>query len=495
MAQLFNLDESGKLTLANVALSNVTGDVIHQGSYTLWGNSFINGTLTVDTIQANNIINNSPNTKSEVGNWIGQQESEINGVGLQWTWGLESTQLIYRTGNKLYTNASFDLAPTSAYNIDGVAVLKLSGLGPTVQSSNLTSLGKLNSLAVSGDTNLGDFAFFNSTFGRLGLGNEDPSIAIDILENNVNLVLGSPTTNLAIVGTASNHDLSIITDNLARIVVKNNGEVIIGDDASKNGIVRINGSLYVDNLVSDTRIDRSSPLQFKATHDRSIYGLGITWSDDSISKNLILQSSPDRIWSTESIDIDQDKSYYINGQPVVSSSALGSGITLSNLTTVGVLQSLAVSGPATLGSDVTIAGPLNTSSIVLDTDKNNVNISSSSIDASNFISLTVQNSSVVYGDKNSIQLGNPASNRTPIKLFGPVSVNINNPDPDVQFSVNGDIKVADRRFTNGTIAPAQGSFELGDICWNTKPQGGGYIGWVCVLAGTPGNWAPFGLIV
>ena len=117
------------------------------------------------------------------------------------------------------------------------------------------------------------------------------------------------------------------------------------------------------------------------------------------------------------------------------------------------------------------------------------------MDGSNSVRLVAQGNSVVYGDKNSIHVGSASSNRTPIKLFGPVSVNINNPDPDVQFSVNGDIKVADRRFTNGTAAPTQGSFELGDICWNTKPQSNGYIGWVCVVSGNPGTWAPFGAIV
>ncbi|MBA3530447.1 MAG: right-handed parallel beta-helix repeat-containing protein [Ardenticatenales bacterium] len=35
---------------------------------------------------------------------------------------------------------------------------------------------------------------------------------------------------------------------------------------------------------------------------------------------------------------------------------------------------------------------------------------------------------------------------------------------------------------------------LGTIVWNTTPTSGGTIGWVCVAAGRPGTWKPFGAI-
>lgn len=51
----------------------------------------------------------------------------------------------------------------------------------------------------------------------------------------------------------------------------------------------------------------------------------------------------------------------------------------------------------------------------------------------------------------------------------------------------------------GTAAPAaasDGSYDVGDVVWNTAPAGGGatYMGWVCVTAGSPGTWKGFGLI-
>jgi hypothetical protein len=45
-----------------------------------------------------------------------------------------------------------------------------------------------------------------------------------------------------------------------------------------------------------------------------------------------------------------------------------------------------------------------------------------------------------------------------------------------------------RRETEGTAAPAAGTWEQGDRCWNTTPSAGGAPGWVCTTAGTPGTW-------
>jgi hypothetical protein len=45
-----------------------------------------------------------------------------------------------------------------------------------------------------------------------------------------------------------------------------------------------------------------------------------------------------------------------------------------------------------------------------------------------------------------------------------------------------------------TAAPTTGTWDVPDICWNTTPSATGYVGWVCVTAGTPGTWKGFGQI-
>lgn len=43
-------------------------------------------------------------------------------------------------------------------------------------------------------------------------------------------------------------------------------------------------------------------------------------------------------------------------------------------------------------------------------------------------------------------------------------------------------------------APLTGTWPLGWIRWNSSPVAGGKIGWICVMAGTPGTWKAFGTI-
>lgn len=46
-----------------------------------------------------------------------------------------------------------------------------------------------------------------------------------------------------------------------------------------------------------------------------------------------------------------------------------------------------------------------------------------------------------------------------------------------------------------TYAPTSGTWNVGDIVLNANPASGGYIGYVCTVAGTPGTWKSYGAIV
>jgi hypothetical protein len=45
---------------------------------------------------------------------------------------------------------------------------------------------------------------------------------------------------------------------------------------------------------------------------------------------------------------------------------------------------------------------------------------------------------------------------------------------------------------NGSAAPSTGTWAKGSVVFNSSPDIGKQIGWVCTTAGTPGTWAPFG---
>ena len=46
----------------------------------------------------------------------------------------------------------------------------------------------------------------------------------------------------------------------------------------------------------------------------------------------------------------------------------------------------------------------------------------------------------------------------------------------------------------GSAAPTDGDWLVGDKVYNSSPTASGTIGWVCVAAGTPGTWKVFGII-
>lgn len=60
--------------------------------------------------------------------------------------------------------------------------------------------------------------------------------------------------------------------------------------------------------------------------------------------------------------------------------------------------------------------------------------------------------------------------------------------------VLGDPADEGRYMTRGKAPPTRGDHAQGEIVFDSDPRPGGQIGWVCVVAGTPGRWVRFGRI-
>lgn len=61
-------------------------------------------------------------------------------------------------------------------------------------------------------------------------------------------------------------------------------------------------------------------------------------------------------------------------------------------------------------------------------------------------------------------------------------------------SAFGSIEINNNTHASASAAPSTGTWKVGDIVYNTAPTSGGYAGWICTVAGTPGTWKTFGLI-
>ncbi len=461
---------------------------------TLTVSDLSSGSLSVDTLKVKNLIREGA-TEQNIGHWITNTEVQLNGKGFSWSWGEGSSNLQYRTGGKLWTDANFDLAPNKSFMIDGTEVVSKTALGNQIVKSKLREVGNLTHLHVHGDTVLGDFAVFSSNFQRLGINTETPNSTLSIVENDIEIVLGSQQIGKAYIGTYTNHDLVIGTDNQARITARHNGEIIFGEEHAKNSVVRIYGELFVEKLTTDTRTETISPVTFNATRATPLKGLGLVWTEDGASKYFVMEDGPGRLYSSEILDLAQEKYFSIGGRPVLTESSLGTGITKSNLNSVGTLQQLAVSGKTDLLGEVNAEGSLVKVKILAINDGNQqVSIDSRKLETSNQFRISVRNQDAIYVDPGEITLGNTSTPRRPVKVFGPLRVGSNNADPRVSLSVNGNAEFSGRMFSSGSSVPTTGIYKKGDIVWNDDPQPYSYIGWVCVVSGDPGQWLPFGNI-
>jgi hypothetical protein len=88
-----------------------------------------------------------------------------------------------------------------------------------------------------------------------------------------------------------------------------------------------------------------------------------------------------------------------------------------------------------------------------------------------------------------IILGNATSK---VNVLGSLAVNVTNPDPRSALHVNGAIKFNNKLHLCDNEAPTSGTFTTGDVVWNSSPQPGRFVGWVCTREGSPGLWSGFG---
>jgi hypothetical protein len=81
-----------------------------------------------------------------------------------------------------------------------------------------------------------------------------------------------------------------------------------------------------------------------------------------------------------------------------------------------------------------------------------------------------------------------------LHVDGKIAIGVNNIPSDVSFMSNGAISFDNIKMQSSNIIPETGTYNQGDIVWNNQATIGGYVGWVCIRTGTPGEWKPFGLI-
>ena len=440
-----------------------------------------------------------------------ESKQGLDGKGLLFSQPDFTHQFVFKVeGQRLFSTENIDLYGGRKYQINGVAVLEEGRLSDSVTQSNLTSVGTLHKLRVENNLQIGETFHVNDSYNRVSVNTEEMLSTFTIRDAGATLVFGGDeTTGTGRIGTWGPNKLALITDNTDRIVIQGN-QVEIGHGKSKNAEVKINGSLTVTNdlrvdgtlrvanLIADTRVERNSNLEFVSNQTESVYGKGLQWRGEGYTRSFFLAPNFDRFVSSENIDLIADRAFYINKTKVIDHQSLGTGIISSNLTSVGVLNELRVAGSFTVdnhlsvtGNAVTVFRPFSISDAT-----GNLTFTASRFETSSKDFAIVADTDKIISIDNlgNIALGDKQRTDRIISAYGKLALNVSNPDPDVDLQVSGGIMFGGKKFITAAMAPDSGTWTKGDIAWNSQPEDTGFVGWICITGGKPGEWKPFGYI-
>lgn len=326
-----------------------------------------------------------------------------------------------------------------------------------------------------------------------------------------NKINGGIITNFRSVGVkdvSTNVESPTLLVENEKITVRNINTETITNDLTVQGGLTVDGhitatSLHVDEITADVRHERTSPLEFTGG-SKWAYGKGLIWSGGQYTAQLVLQGNPDRIFSTESIDVPAGKTYHIDGQPVITSDSLGTNIVNSNLTSVGTLENLRTEGSMVIDHFIYYEPSMNR--LGLGTEAPNGMFAVMSFDHE-FIIDETENRSIKLGTYSASDLEVITDNTTRLTVTtngnvkianhltsGTLSVGVENPAQDVSITTAGAVRFQGKKQEVGTTQPAEGVYNKGDIVWNENPKPSGKVGWICIRGGTPGEWKAFGTI-
>jgi hypothetical protein len=290
--------------------------------------------------------------------------------------------------------------------------------------------------------------------------------------------------------------------------------VITDTGITVNGIVNLLNAntikvdvLEVKELKANINFEKDQSVTFAG---KEVYGKGLLWKGQGSTKQFVFNSGPDKFFSSEIIDIAKDKYLSMNGVKVLDGTELGASITKSNLREVGRLKGLLVDGSLSVNNYMFFNGTADRLGLGTDQPNAALSVSEDGIEvligtkenrgvlgtfASHAVDIVTDSTARISISANgNIQLGNTNQAPVQVSIHGKLAIKVAMPDPEVDLHVNGAVKFNGKLQKYDRAYPTAGAYNQGDIVWNSDPKQNTFIGWVCVQAGSPGIWAPFGKI-
>jgi len=337
-----------------------------------------------------------------------------------------------------------------------------------------------------------------------------PAVKTEILDRELsgNKINGGKITNFSSVGIRDIADSTILEVSNKGIRVRKAEIHEITSPVSINGDVRIEGEIFakklqVDELNANIKLERSTPLAFVANNN-SLHGLGIIWTGLDYTKQFIYQDN-NKFFSTENIDLYRGKAYKIDDIPVLTQHALGTTVKESNITKLGTVQNLKTSGTFTVDNYIFYQSSSNRIGIGTDVPNGSLSIKN---DQHEFIitdsderefslgTFTTSNINFITDNKSRIKINynGVVTFETKTVFNNKIGIGVENFIEDVDITTAGPVRLQNKKFEVADKIPVAGNYIKGDIIWNSEPKPTGYVGWICVRTGAPGEWKAFGNI-
>ena len=372
-------DETGSGTLVFSAAPSFTGDVGVSGNLLLTGGAdirFVETGAGSDYVafQAPASVATSLTWTLPGADGSNGQVLSTNGTGtLSWATTSSATTVTTTSDN---TNATrYLLFAEGAGELKTILVDEATGpLSYNPSTGDLTVTGDLNVNGGDIVTTAATATLFNTNATTLTAGAAATTLTLgygSTAASTTNISTGavaSATTKTINIGTGS---AASSTTNV-NLGSANGGTVTVNKDLVVSGDLTVNGTTTTVNSTTITIDDPNLVLNSIASPtDILADGGGITLKGDS-DHTLNWVNATDAWTSSEHFNIASGKAYYINGTSVLSGNTLGSGVTTSSLTTVGVIgsgtwQGTAIAGQyggtgvANTGKTITLGGNLTTS--------------------------------------------------------------------------------------------------------------------------------------
>jgi hypothetical protein len=352
-----NITANGNLTVQGTA--NLVGNVTIGGQINLSGNLSVNNMTATNTVSANfftGVIttNNQPNITSVgslsnltvVGNTISSNfigrfangNSNINIPAANGNINLSvsgNSNVVVVSGSGVTVNG--DLNSSNANLGNTTTANFFTGTLTTSSQPNITTVGTLANLAVSGNSNLGNTATANFFTGTLTT-NAQPNIT-SVGTLNTLTILGNLVSGNAALGNVAAANFFIGDGGLLSNVISTSNEIVNG-----NSNVRIYGD--------------GSDVTVSVNGTPNVFVVGNNQANFSINVNVNANISTNNITATNNANANVVHANTVNASSIIGTLNTGSQ---PNITSLGNLTGLTVTGTSNLGpaSNITITGGLN----------------------------------------------------------------------------------------------------------------------------------------